>query len=404
MGAFIWNFRFKIILVAILKIVPQIASLKFAGKQPFFIIIMSKKSHISLLSISLVLFSTLAFGQYQDAIYFKNETKKIGKVTEISRDKIVYQEGPETKTQKIGKGELVLILFENGSYLTFPSEYKGIEGPPETRHAEDWLITKEQKIVTCTIQNADGSPVLVSAMSDTSKKDFNVPIDQLAGILFANGRKQLLGTKPVLLADILKKKEFIDPIGYLSPYEIKPIVDTSSKKKKSGPELDLDQASYEQFKQRSLQKTTDLGKYLNLIANKTTESVVANKAVDQAVSLFVDEKSTVETAKPNGEKDQQPIRSYLNKLKLLKYSKVQIEWFNMSYVSNLRKGPDGFYYGVISLQQKFSGFIDNKMVYSDITKKNIEIQLKTYKKEVEGESVELWDVFLNNIGISASRN
>jgi len=346
----------------------------------------------------------VASGQFQDAIYLKNETKKIGKVTEISKDKIVYQEGPEAKMQKISKGELVLILFENGSYLTFPSEYKGVEGPPESRHAEDWLITKELKIVACTIQNADGSPVLVSAMADTSKKDFNVPLDQLMAILFANGKKQLLGTKPAVIAGVLKKKEIVNTIGYLSPYEIKPVVDTTTKKKKFGPELDLDQASYEQFKQRSLQKTQDLGKYLNLIANKSTESLVANKAVDQAVGLFTSEEATVETAKPNGEKDQQPIRNYLNKLKLLKYSKVLIEWSNISYVSNLRKGPDGFYYGVISLQQKFSGFIDNKMVYSDITKKNIEIQLRTYKKEVEGESVELWDVFLNNVGISASRN
>jgi hypothetical protein len=112
----------------------------------------------------------------------------------------------------------------------------------------------------------------------------------------------------------------------------------------------------------------------------------------------------VETTKPNGEKDQTPIRKYLAKLRLLKYSKVLIEWTDISYVSNLRKAPDGNYYGVISLQQKFSGFIDNKMVYSDVTRKNIEVVLKTYKKEVEGESVELWDVFLNNIGISATRN
>jgi len=192
--------------------------------------------------------------------------------------------------------------------------------------------------------------------------------------------------------------------SFLAKFEIKPVVDSAKKKKGLGPELDLDKASYEQFKQKSLQKTDDLGKYLNLIANKSTESAIANKAIEQAVGLFFSDSSLVETTKPNGDKDQQPIRHYLNRLKLLKYSKVLIEWTDISYVSNLRKAPDGFYYGVISLQQKFSGFIDNKLVYSDVTKKNVEIVLKTYKKEVEGESVELWDVFLNNVGISASRN
>ncbi len=349
------------------------------------------------------LFSSLLFAQ-EDVMYFKNETKKIGKITEINKEKIIYQETPESKAEKVNKSDLVLVLFENGSFLTFPSEYKGVEGPPESRHAEDWLLTKDWNIVPCTIQNADGNPVLVSAMVDTAKKDYNVPKDQLAAILFANGNKQLLGTKPILIATALQKKNIISPQGFLGPFEIKPIADSSKKKKGLGPELDLDQASYEQFKQKSLQKTDDLGKYLNLIANKTTESAVSNKAIDQAVGLFVSEESTVETTKPNGEKDQQPIRSYLNKLKLLKYSKVLIEWTDISYVSNLRRGPDGFYYGVISLQQKFSGFIDNKMVYSDVTKKNVEVVLKTYKKEVEGESVELWDVFLNNVGISANRN
>ena len=341
----------------------------------------------------------------QDVIYFKNDSKKVGKISEISKDKLVYQETPDSKPEKVAKAELVLVLFENGAYLTFPTEYKGTEGPPESRHAEDWLITKDMRIVACVVQNADGSPIQVSAMGDTSKRDFSVPKDAILAILFANGNKQLLGTKPATIADVLVKKSMADANTFLAPYEVKPVADADKKKKGlGGPELDLDEASQQQFKQKSLQKTDDLGKYLNLIANRSTESTVANKAVDQAVALFMNEESTVETTKPNGDKDQQPIRAYLNKLKLLKYSKVLIEWTDISYVSNLRKGPDGFYYGVISLQQKFSGFIDNKLVYSDVTKKNVEVILKTYKKEVEGESVELWDVFLNNVGISASRN
>jgi hypothetical protein len=361
---------------------------------------MNRTSRLLFLAFLLGFFGTI-FVQAQDVMYFKNETKKVGKITEISKDKVEYQETPDSKAEKANKAELVLILFEDGSYLTFPSEYKGIQGPQDTKHAEDWLLLKDLRIVPCVIANADGNPITVSTMGDTAKKDFSVPKDQLLAILFANGNKQLLNTKPAVIAEALRRRQIMNPTLFLGPYEVKPV---AKKKKDLGPELDLDAASYEQFKQKSLQKADDLGKYLNLIANKSTESAVANKAVDQAVGLFVSEESTVETTKPNGEKDQQPIRNYLNKLKLLKYSKVLIEWTDISYVSNLRRGPDGFYYGVISLQQKFSGFIDNKLVYSDVTKKNIEVVLKTYKKEVEGESVELWDVFLNNVGISASRN
>ncbi len=337
----------------------------------------------------------------EDVLYFRNDSKKVGIVSEIGQEKIQFRQSEDAPVEKISKADLVLVLFQNGAFLTFPSEYRGTEGPPDSRHAEDWLVTREGNLIACTIQNADSDPVLVSAMGDTARKDYSVPREKLASILFANGKKQLLGTRPALLAEYLKKRNLISAADFLAPFELKP---AEPKKKKQGPELDLDQASYEQFKQKSLQKTDDLGKYLNLIANRSTDPAVANKAVDQAVSLFLSDSSTVETTKPNGDRDQQPVRSYLNKLKLLKYSRVVIEWTDISYVSNLRRGPDGYYYGVISLQQKFSGFIDNKMVYSDVTRKNVEVVLKTYKKEVDGETVELWDVFLNNVGISASRN
>lgn len=337
----------------------------------------------------------------EDVLYFRNDSKKVGIVSEIGQEKIQFRQSEDAPAEKINKADLVLILFQNGAFLTFPSDYRGTEGPPESRHPDDWLVTREGNLVPCTIQNADSDPVLVSAMGDTARRDYSVPREKLASILFANGKKQLLGTRPAQLAEYLKKRNLIKAADFLAPFEMKP---AEPKKKKLGPELDLDQASYEQFKQKSLQKTDDLGKYLNLIANRSTDPAVANKAVDQAVSLFLSDSSTVETTKPNGDRDQQPVRTYLNKLKLLKYSRVVIEWTDISYVSNLRRGPDGFYYGVISLQQKFSGFLDNKLVYSDVTRKNVEVVLKTYKKEVDGETVELWDVFLNNVGISASRN
>lgn len=337
----------------------------------------------------------------EDVLYFRNDSKKVGIVSEIGQEKIQFRQSEDAPAEKINKADLVLILFQNGAFLTFPSDYRGTEGPPESRHPDDWLVTREGNLVPCTIQNADSDPVLVSAMGDTARRDYSVPREKLASILFANGKKQLLGTRPAQLAEYLKKRNLIKSADFLAPFEMKP---AEPKKKKLGPELDLDQASYEQFKQKSLQKTDDLGKYLNLIANRSTDPAVANKAVDQAVSLFLSDSSTVETTKPNGDRDQQPVRTYLNKLKLLKYSRVVIEWTDISYVSNLRRGPDGFYYGVISLQQKFSGFLDNKLVYSDVTRKNVEVVLKTYKKEVDGETVELWDVFLNNVGISASRN
>ena len=335
-----------------------------------------------------------------DVLYIKGKEKKIGRVTEITQKRVEFQPENNGSTDKIDKTELELILFGNGSFLTFPNEYRGLEGPAENRHNEDWLLTKDGFIIACRVDDAEAEPMRVSIPGDDSR-NFEVPRSSLSSVLFGNGRRQLLGTQPAQIAGILQKRQMKAAGDFLSPFEKKK-AEAKSAKEFEG-KLELDRTSQEQLQKRGLQKTQDLGKYLNLIANKNTASEDAAKAVDQAVELFLSDSSQVETKQPSGERRRDFIRNYLTRLRLLKYTKVVIEWSEVAYVSNLRKGPDGNYYGVISIQQKFTGYLDNKPVFSDNTRKNIEIVLKTYRKEVDGESVELWDVFLNNIGISDSK-
>jgi hypothetical protein len=83
---------------------------------------------------------------------------------------------------------------------------------------------------------------------------------------------------------------------------------------------------------------------------------------------------------------------------------VEIEWTNVQYVSKLRKGPDGNYYGIITFEQTFKGYSgDNQLQYSDVTRKNIEVVLKTYNRNVEGKSVPTWDVFLSEIKVISTK-
>lgn len=336
----------------------------------------------------------------EDVLYLKNNEKKIGRVTEISQKKVEIQT-ENNSNDRIDKSELDLILFGNGSFMTFPSEYKGSEAPTENRHPDDWLLTRDEFIVACKIENGETDPVKVRLAGSDSPKEFEVPRSALAAILFANGRKQLLGSKPALIAGILQKKSMKSGSEFLAAYEAKK-AEPKQEKTVTG-RLELDPASQEQLQNRGLQKARDLGKYLSVIASKNTEAADAYRAVEQAVILFLSDSSQVETKQPNGERRVDFIRNYLTRLRMLKYSKVEIEWSEIAYVSNLRRAPDGNYYGVISVLQKFTGYLDNKPVFSDNTRKNIEIVLKTYRKEVDGESLELWDVFLNNIGISASK-
>lgn len=159
----------------------------------------------------------------------------------------------------------------------------------------------------------------------------------------------------------------------------------------------------ELYNKKALQKIEELGTYLSIISDIRTEYPEANKAIHQACELFVDENATVEVSSSNDNiKTKFKIREYFNRLKRLNYDKVEISWTNINYVSNLKKGEDGRYYGTIVLEQTLKGLNEEKVSYSTLTNKNIEVVLKTYKKEVEGDSEELWDILFSGIGLDVS--
>lgn len=84
---------------------------------------------------------------------------------------------------------------------------------------------------------------------------------------------------------------------------------------------------------------------------------------------------------------------------LLKYTKVEVSWANIKYVSNLKLGDDGYYHGTVSIEQRFSGFIENQLVYTDYTQKNIAVHLKPISLESNGQSNLVWDILLGDIGV-----
>lgn len=336
----------------------------------------------------------------EDVIYLKNKDKKFGRITSVSQSKVEFQPGGDAAEEKVSHDQIDLILFGNSSFLVFPTDYRGADGPTENRHKEDWLLTKDESIVACTIEDGESDPMKVYIAGDSSQKTYLVPKSSVGAILFSSGKKQFLGSPVSFIAGVLRKKQMKDAKEFLARFDVK----TESPKRDNNGSLGLDKASIEQFKVKSLQKIDELKKYLNGIANKSTEQAVAEKMVNQAVALFIHDTVTVETTRPNGERKQEYIRNYLTKLRMLKYSSVKIEWSETQYISQIKKAPDGNYYGVVSFIQKFTANMpDNKNSFEDITRKNIEVILKSYRKEVDGETLELWDVFLGNIGISANK-
>jgi hypothetical protein len=157
-----------------------------------------------------------------------------------------------------------------------------------------------------------------------------------------------------------------------------------------------------QFGTKALEKTQEFTRYIQAITSVNTNKEAANKSVDMACDLFIDENARVEVSNAiKGTKNKYKIRDYLNRLliKSGQYDKVQVEYANINYASKFKKGADGNYYGSVTFVQKFQGFIDGNLVYGDQTKRSVTVVLKHYEKAVEGQNVSGWDVFLDDVGV-----
>ncbi len=172
------------------------------------------------------------------------------------------------------------------------------------------------------------------------------------------------------------------------------VKNATNKNSKNPP---LTKEELEAFKTTALQKTKDLGNYISTITDKQgVPDEIKDNAIELAIALFMSEENIVEvSSKYTKDNVQYPIRAYLNKIRFLNYSRIDIEWYDIHYISNLRQAPDGSYHGVITIFQKFTGFSGDMPKYSDITQKNIEVEVR----RIETIRGKRWDALLGNISV-----
>jgi len=157
-----------------------------------------------------------------------------------------------------------------------------------------------------------------------------------------------------------------------------------------------------QYRAKVLEKVSTLEIYLKRIIDKT--EVNRTKSIDLACRLFINEQARVYTSSLSDQGRSRPIRKYLNSLMALSYDRVEIEWTNIQYISDLRKAPDGRFYGYVHIEQQFEGFMDGQLVYGDVTEKKITIVLESYEViNAEGETGTRWDIFLSDIGVEQTK-
>lgn len=169
--------------------------------------------------------------------------------------------------------------------------------------------------------------------------------------------------------------------------------------------LFLSQGQKELFTKRTKEKVKELGLNISTIGDKTVNLTLRKETVNSTVNLFLSADNFFEiSSKYRTTKTRNKIRDYLNRLIALTYIRVQIEWYDVHFITNLRQGPDGKYYGVVRIFQKFRGFgLDNQLLYEDTTSKDIEIVIEIVKIDLGHKHKEFFEVKLGNVRVHETK-
>src|SRR5215217_1045044 len=96
----------------------------------------------------------------------------------------------------------------------------------------------------------------------------------------------------------------------------------------------------------ALEKVRDLSKYISIIGSKKTPYSEATRVMDRAEELFAPESEMGVSSLNHKEVTYYTVRKYFERLIALNYDRVTISWYNIHYISDLERQPDGRYVGV----------------------------------------------------------
>lgn len=150
----------------------------------------------------------------------------------------------------------------------------------------------------------------------------------------------------------------------------------------------------------ALEKVRDLSKYISIIGNKKTPFSEATRVMDRAEELFAPDSEMGVSSLNRKEVNYYKVRKYFERLMALNYDRVNIQWYDIHYISDLERQPDGRYVGVVTIYQRFEGESDDGLKYKDTTKKDITIYVERKKTQIAGRTVEFWDVLLGDIRVT----
>ena len=178
----------------------------------------------------------------------------------------------------------------------------------------------------------------------------------------------------------------------------------TSKQARIVDEINLSDSDIELFKEQTMQKVEELQQYIVTLGSKDEPAEKRNMAEKEALKLFYTGAiMEISGLNPDGSVRiiSRSMKKYLARLKSLPYTKVVIKFYDIAYIRDFTKGPDGKYYSTATIIQEFTGFTNDNIIYTDITKKEIEIIIDIVEDKFFNEK--RWKIFLGDIKATETR-
>lgn len=379
----------------------------------------------------------------QDAIYTKNGNRlPDARLTDVTDDKVSFTINGRTQTFK--RENILFAFTSNGNYLVVnelssntikaQEQLKTFLSAPPRNDDRDYLIRAVPlKVIPAVI--AYESDQLVNYNTPDSKSG-SISKGELVAILHRDGQHtilrtdygevapllmdmhkqigltssaQLAQTTPVTAPDPTPIAQPVSPApmpAYTTPPAATPATVNSQLDNASDtPEtkvttITLGDEDSQYYRRKSLQKVDEFVSYLNVITNKSLPVTTRDQAIQNAADLFMVGATMEVTSKSQPGSRRYPILTYLNRLKLLPYSSTKIEWTETDFVKELTQAADGNYYGIITGEQRFTGYGTSSVKYEDIVQKNIRVKLAPQLFIRNGIEQTKWNLLLGSIGVS----
>lgn len=368
----------------------------------------------------LLLFSCLSgttlYGQ--DALYFGNGDRMEASLTGATPEKITITPTGSGRSVLLRRENVLLAVNKKGNYVLIATLSKD-EGQARQQIA-DFQNAPPRRATTDLILRTNPARVLPALIAYESDEIINyrqpgtgtaasINKGAVAAVFYRDGRHQLLQPPATVVVALNSTRAGLEQaantavVALAKPKKMaRPASPPPGEQAKTGSAMTpaVTSEEYKQYRAKSLRRVNEFAGYLDIIADKNTPAREKDRAIGQAVKLFLPE-ATIEVTSANRPGSRRlPVADYLNRLKLIPYQSVDIEWTEIHYVNELTKAADGSYYGLITGQQTFVGYgTDGQPAYSDVTRKNVKVKLQAFSKEVGGQEETGWEVLLGNINL-----